>query len=171
MKENVFWDRRISKKEAVKILKDESDPRFVELAALLLSRTGASKEIFNNYLDKARFCRNWRRIKIKMRHNDWNDTRINFWDEVYRVVSRGIDKNELKTAEKQRSAVSSEAQEIGRIIKETRKNNGWSQKELAEKTGFSQQMISFIENGYLNISLSTLTKIAHALSLTLTLSP
>ena len=83
-------------KEAVEILKDESDPRFVELAALLLSRTGASKEVFNNYLDKARFCRNWRRIKIKMRHNDWNDARINFWDEVYRVVSMGIDKNELK---------------------------------------------------------------------------
>ena len=90
---------------------------------------------------------------------------------LYFNLLTDLDKNELKIAEKQRSAVSSEAQEIGRIIKETRNNNGWSQKELAEKTGFSQQMISFIENGYLNISLSTLTKIAHVLSLTLTLSP
>lgn len=59
----------------------------------------------------------------------------------------------------------SETKEIGERIKAARKNNGWTQKELAQKTNLSQQTISFIENGCTNITMKTFKKIADALNL------
>jgi len=61
--------------------------------------------------------------------------------------------------------IDSEAKEIGTKIRDARKSKGWTQKELAEKAGLSQQAISFIENGYSNISLMTFKKIAGVLGL------
>lgn len=155
----IFWDKKLSKEEIKAILKDDSGPRFIEYAALLLSRTNRPQMAFL-YLDKKKFCRNWRRIKRQMRTNKWNDTRIIFWDEVYRVEVQSIDKSELKSP-KERKVVTT----IGKGIKEARKKKGWTQKELAKQAGISQQIVSFVENNYVNISIRTLTKIVDALGL------
>ena len=96
MKENMFWDKNMSTKEIKSILRDESHTRFIDFASLLLSRTGKIREVFRDYLDKVTFCKNWRKIKKRMRSDKWNDPRISFCEEVYRVVLQKIDKNELR---------------------------------------------------------------------------
>ena len=166
MAANIFWDRKITKEEVQKILKDESNPRFVEYAALVLSREGRPKDVFDDYLTKMVFIKNWRKIKIRMRKDKWNDNRIAFWDEIYNFLSRGVDKKALK---EKRMPVAEEAKRIGEIIKQARKNKEWNQKDLAIKAGISQQSVSFAENGYLNISLMTLKSILDALNLKLSI--
>jgi len=91
MKENIFWDKKVNKEEVKKILKNESHKRFIYFASLLLSRTNDIKTIFSEYLDKVIFCNNWIKIKRQMRKDKWNNVKINFWDEVYKVAKKKVD--------------------------------------------------------------------------------
>lgn len=168
MPEDIFWDRRTTKEEALDVLKNDSDPKFVEYASLVLSRVGRPKEVFETYLSKMSFLKNWRKIKRRMRKDDWNDKRIIFWDEVYSVFSQDVDKRELK---EKREPVSEQARIIGGIIRDAREKKRLSQKELAQSADMSQQFVSFLENGYLNISLSTLKKVMDVLGLELSIMP
>jgi DNA-binding XRE family transcriptional regulator len=160
---SLFWDKKITVEEVKKILKDDSNSRFIEFAALLLSRTNDPRQVFANYISKILFCRNWRKIKTQMRKNKWSDNKIIFWDTIHGVVVKDIDKNELKA--KKTISVSQEIKPIGDKIREARKRVRWTQGELANKSKISQQTISLVENGYTNISLSVLKKIADALGL------
>ena len=162
MAADIFWDRKTTKQEAQDVLKNDSDPRFTEYASLVLSRVARPKEAFTTYLDKMLFLRNWRKIKRRMRNDRWNNSRVIFWDEVYSVLSQDVDKKQLK---EKREPVSEEAKRIGGIIKDARQKKQLNQKELAAAAGMSQQLVSFLENGYLNISLSTLKKVLDVLEL------
>ena len=51
---------------------------------------------------------------------------------------------------------------IGERIKKARKNKGWSQSELGQVLGVSQQMIAQFENSKRRPKLETLDKIAAA---------
>ncbi len=50
--------------------------------------------------------------------------------------------------------------EIGRIIKEARKEKGLTQKELGEKLGVSYQMIAQYESGHRKPKIETLKRIS-----------
>ena len=160
--ENVFWDKKMSQEEIKNILKDESNKEFISFAALLLSRTTDIKSVFLNYLDKITFCNNWRKIKRKMRKDKWNSPNINFWDEVYSVV---VEKDKIQIVHKREELKKPELGNLSDIIKKTRKEQGWTQKELAEKVGLSQQTISLMESGKFNFSVISLIKILSALKL------
>lgn len=162
MEDNIFWDKKISKDKLKQVLKDEQNPRFLKLAALLLSRTNLPKKVFRDYLDKTLFCKNWQKIKLVMRKNKWKDERIIFWDEIYKVLRKKIN---IEVSHKKRESISSEIKVIGELIRRTRKSKGLTQIELSKESGLSQQLISYIENGYLNISFETLTKIMKVLGL------
>jgi len=166
----IFWDRKMSQKDIVRILRDESGPRFAEIAALLLSRTNKPKEVFKDYLDTHVFCRNWRKIKRQMRTNRWNDEKIIFWDEVYKVVAQTVGKGTVQKKETRFLDIDPEIKEIIDVMKSARNKEGLTQGELGEKAGVSQQTISFVEKGYVNISIRTLKKIADALGLKITLT-
>ncbi|MBP6920760.1 MAG: helix-turn-helix transcriptional regulator [Candidatus Omnitrophica bacterium] len=92
-----------------------------------------------------------------------------FWDEVYRVVRQTIDKKELKTALERNLSVDPDIKNLCEQIREARKAKGLTQGDLARKAGLSQQSISFMEQGYVNISLRTLKKITDALGLKIVL--
>lgn len=162
MAADIFWDRKITRKKVQSILKDDSNPRFAEFASLVLSRVSKPKEVFDIYMDKMAFLKNWRKIKRAMRKDSWNNTRIIFWDEVYEVLSKDVDKKQLK---EKRTPASEEAKRIGSIIKDAREKKGLNQKELARTAGMTQQLVSFLENGYFNVSLSTLKKVLDVLGL------
>jgi ribosome-binding protein aMBF1 (putative translation factor) len=66
-------------------------------------------------------------------------------------------------------ALGSEYELVKTIIRE-RINRGWSQTQLAEAIGSRQPVISRLEQGNSNPSLSTLQKIAKALDLSLQVS-
>jgi len=161
----VFWDKNFNQDQVKKILNDETNPKFVEIAALFLSRNNKPSIVFSKYLDKVLFCNNWRKIKKQMRKNKWSDSRIVFWDEVYKVTLQGIDKEVLRPSKKRDIDIDPEIKIIGDEIRKARKNKGWTQIELAKMAKLSQQTISFVEKGYTNISVKTLKRIADAVGL------
>ncbi len=171
MEENtaIFWDKKINTDEAKDILKNEINPRFIELASLLLARTNEPKIVFSNYLSQEVFVRNWDKIKRRMRENRWNDTRIIFWGEIFRAVRKNSNFSRLRESRVRPLSVDPEIKIICDQIRDTRQKSGLTQIELAKKSGLSQQSISFVERGYVNISLRTLKKITSALNLKIVL--
>ncbi len=165
----IFWDKKINTEEAKNILKDEHNSRFIEFASLLLARSNNPKKIFADCLSKELFVKNWINIKRRMRDNKWNDSRIIFWDEIYKVVRKSIHIEGLREHKVRPLDIDPEIKIICDKIKDYRKKIGLTQIELAKKTGLSQQSISFMEQGYINISLRTLKKIADALNLKIVL--
>lgn len=159
---NLFWDRKITIDQVKDILKDPDHSQFIEVTALLLSRTNEIKKVFSEFLDKRVFCENWRRIKAKMRKNKWSDERIILWDEVYKVLSKDLG---IKESRKETTHRHFETYRVGKAIKEGRAKRGWNQKELARRAGVSQQLISFMERGSLNFSFETLMKVTSVLDL------
>ncbi|MGN6690550.1 MAG: helix-turn-helix domain-containing protein [Sphingopyxis sp.] len=55
---------------------------------------------------------------------------------------------------------------VGKNVERLRRAQGLTQEQLAEKSGFSQQYISGLENGQRNPTVVTLYEIATALSAT-----
>jgi len=164
-----FWDIKITKQELKKVLKDKSNPKFSSMAALLLSRSNNPSIVFKDYIDKIVFVSNWQKIKRKMRLDNWNDQRILFWDQIYKTLLETIDKDKIKRGTQRLKNTDVDMQRISAEIKDFRKKKGVTQVKLAEMSGLSQQTISFLERGYLNISLRTFKKIADALELSIEL--
>lgn len=57
---------------------------------------------------------------------------------------------------------------VGDRIKLLRESKGWLQRELAKAAGLPLRTVGRIERGDVDVRLSTLAKIAHALGVTLT---
>jgi DNA-binding XRE family transcriptional regulator len=155
-----LWDRNITDSDVKKILSDEDNDRFVEFAALLLSRKNTPKEIFELYLSQKQFVRNWNRIKRHMRKNAWNEPRIIFWQAVYEKLfeefkERGIAVRSVRKEEPFGELCKS----IGEKLRMYRQKMGLTQNELAQRLGISQQIISRIETGRNNMSVLTLNRI------------
>ena len=164
MRPEWLWDRNISVKEIQKILKNPKGERFAPIAALLLSRNNMPKEIFEQYLDKTIFVRQWARIKRQMRKNTWNDPRIIFWHAVYKKIVSGFKEKGISIRPtRQEEKIDELSREIARKIKMCRQDSGVTQSELAHKIGISQQIISRIEKGRNDMRLLTLEKIARGL--------
>ena len=100
-----------------------------------------------------------------MRQDRWSDDRIIFWDEVYKVASKGVDKSVLRRQDEKPAAINKELEELGENIRRARKHKGFTQHGLADKAGVSQQTISFVERGNINASFMTLKKLADILGL------
>lgn len=159
-----LWDRNISEGQAQKILSDDRQPKFVELAALLLARKNTPKEIFNVYLSKVAFTRNWPRIKRKMRQDKWTEPRIVFWQAVYQKLIETLRQKGIAIREEKKwQPKDALCDEIGSQIRELRKARGLTQSDLAKKLNVSQQVVSHIESGRGNMSLLTIKEIARAL--------
>lgn len=169
--ENIFWDKKFDIDEAKKILKDEKHPKFIYLASIVLLRTNDSKKVFSDYLNKIIFCRNWNKIKRRMRKDKWNDRNIDFWDEIYGVIKKSIDPRILKTSKTKEISMVPQIRKLGDILREARKKAKLTQKALAKKTKLSQQTISSLEKGYLNFSFETLTKMLEVLNLQISIGP
>jgi len=171
MNENILWDKKISTYEAKNILKDENNQKFIYLASTILSRTNDVKNVFSDYLDKILFCRNWNRIKNRMRKNRWNDRNIAFWDEIYKVIRKTIKPSLLKISKHGTEPIKPKVKKIGASLRDARKRAKLTQKELSAQTNLSQQTISALEKGRVNFSFETLIKILDTLNLQIALIP
>jgi len=169
MKENIYWDKSTKTEEIKRILRDDSHERFLEFASLLLARTSNVREVFSDYLDQVVFCKNWRKIKRKMRADRWTNHKIDFWSEVYRVALQKREMSENQFSYERDEFKNPVVRNIGVRIKEVRKRMGWTQRRLAKNIGLSQQTISLIEQGNYNCSFSSLLKIFSALHLSISL--
>lgn len=171
MKKDWLWDRKISNIEIKKIFKNPSHPKFIDLSSLLLSRKNTPEEIFKTYLNPLIFCQNWLKIKRRMREDKWNISRIEFWQAVYEKLIESYNKKGIVIKkEKPKKLTNNFFKEVGQEIKKIRKQKHLMQADLARKMHTSQQVISRIERGEENISLSTLKKIAARLSVQIQLN-
>ena len=170
MEQNIFWDKKLTQEAAAKILAVEDHERFSELAALLLSRTNDMKQVFSQFLTKEAFCRKWRQIKAEMRKNKWADERIDFWDQIHRTLYGQLG-DKISTEKKKKASAVPNLQDFSEVLRNERKKQGITQKELAQKTGFSQQVISYVERGRTDFSVSTLKKISEALDILIKIVP
>lgn len=57
--------------------------------------------------------------------------------------------------------------QFGNRVRELRKANGWTQEDLADRTGISVRSISSIENGVFSVTLENINKLAGAFGLKL----
>ena len=160
MKADWLWDRKISVSKAKGILKCENNSKFIEMAALLLSRKNIPKEVFGEFLDKEIFVKNWARIKRHMRRDQWNDPRVEFWQAIYEKLFEIYKKKGFVfRVEKSKDAVDLMCKQVGEGICRIRKNQKLTQRELEHQWGISLQIMSKIEKGRHNGSLLTMKKI------------
>lgn len=164
MKNNWLWDRKTTVAAAKKILTDPGNKDFVAMAGLLLARENDVQEVFKEYLDPRVFCQRWASIRRKMRQDKWTEPRIIFWQAIYERLAEKYRKQGV-VFRKESPAKGPICLEVGKKVRGIRHRQGLSQKEFAAKVGVSQQLISRIEKGGENISLSTLANIARAMKM------
>lgn len=166
MKKDWLWDKDITEDELKEILANKNNPRFISLVALLLSRKNSAQEVFKEYIKREDFLIRWHSIKRQMRKNSWNDPRIEYWQAIYDTVKKISKPAKLKEPEFEELPFAL-PKEIAEKIRRVREKSGLTQKNLADKLGISQQIISRIESGKHNISLETLDKICKKLGVPL----
>lgn len=163
MKNNWLWDIKVTDIEAKSILKNPVHKDFLRFTALLLARNNQPKQVFREFLSPLLFCEHWHTIKRKMREDKWSEPRIIFWQAIYEQVKEKYKKKGIIFKKQILPTKNILCKEIGEKVSAIRHEQNLSQKELAAKIGISQQLISRIEKGRENVSLSTLDNIAHAL--------
>ena len=169
MKKDWLWDRNLSISQAKQILKNPKHKKFNLLASLLLTRKNDPKEVFKEYIDSLLFCKYWTAIKKRMRKDKWTEPRIVFWQAIYEKLMDRYRKQGISFRKEIPVAKSVICKMVGKQIRDARKELKLSQKELAEKMGISQQLISRIEKGRENVSLITLRNISDALGRKITI--
>lgn len=154
------WDVRRSDEEIRQILKNPEHPSFIHYASLLLSRINAPKEVFGGYLGKRDFCVEWPKIKQRMRKDQWDQGRIQFWQEIYRHLKEDLKAKGIVLRRPSRPPVRGSLRaRVGKRIREIRHAKKITQADMARGAGLTQQFVSKIEQGTENVSLDTLERI------------
>ena len=164
MKTNWLWDKDVTEQQVKAILADPKDPKFIAYAALLLSRTNSAKDVFRDFLSRENFFVSWTKIKRHMRKDSWNDPRIEYWQAIYETLAAQFKEKGVSIRPPKEKTIRDEScQKVGNEIKDGREELDWTQKDLAQRLGISQQIISRIESGRGNMSILTLKKISQVL--------
>lgn len=74
----------------------------------------------------------------------------------YRIINENFD---LKTANEKSGGFTNTAVLIGGLCRKERRENGYTLKELSEKTGVSVAKLTYVEQCEKNISLKTICKL------------
>jgi DNA-binding XRE family transcriptional regulator len=164
-----LWDRKISLRQARQVLREPANDNFLSLAGLLLARKNTPQEVFRHYLRPQDFLLNWRRIKIEMRKDNWNNPRIAYWQAVYDKLRVKYKKkiSSLGRAAEAAKARNEFSRKIGERLRAVRRQKGLTQSEVAKRLKVTQQLISRVEKGGENISLRTLQNIVNGLGASL----
>jgi len=169
LKNDWLWDRKITINQARDILKNPANSHFLSISAALLARKNTPKEEFKHHLKPLLFVENWQSIKRQMRKDEWSTPRIIYWQAMYEMLKEKYEKKGVNFKKDVPAATKQDifCKTIADKIKAVRKAKGLTQSGLADKLKISQQVISRIENGGENISLSTFKKVADALGATI----
>lgn len=168
MKTNWLWDSQRSLNEAKDILKNPDHELFDYYAELLFSRVNDPKEAFE-CMRKEDFLTHWSGIKRRMRKDAWLKTRVIFWQTMYDYLLKDFKKKGFEIRSPKKTPISEERALFGQMIKDLRKEKGWTQKQLADALESKQQFVSALERGYENPSMDTISRVAHALGRTVQL--
>ena len=163
MKSAWLWDSRYNERQAGRILMNPKDPRFPLIAEKLISRISPAKKAFE-FIDKETFCRNWMRIKKRMKKDSWLQDKVLFWQTVYENILAEFREKGIKIREAQPRVTNKIQKSISEQIKGLRLKENIAQRDMARKMGVIQQYVSKLETGRENYSVQTLQQIARALN-------
>jgi ribosome-binding protein aMBF1 (putative translation factor) len=124
-----------------------------------LSRCDNPRELFS-ILSKGEFVKSWPKIKDYWRRTGKSPDFRNWWQTIYEELARGSG-----VKNKRMGKPSAMFLKIGKLIRETRIQKGWTQDELALRVGMRQPDISKIEEGRKNITLGTLSSLIQVLEI------
>jgi len=154
------WDVGRSDEEIRQVLKNPKHPSFLYYASLLLARTNVPKEVFGEYLGVKDFCVQWQKIKRRMRKDQLNLDRIQFWEAIYHHLKKGLKADGVVLRQPSRlPRQDSLRARVGKRVREIRLSRKITQAGLARGAGLTQQFVSKIEKGTENVSLDTLERI------------
>ncbi len=150
-----FWNlNEAALKETTSILKNPSHPKYPQRVVAILSRTNNPKEVFR-FINRKQFVDSWPKIRKHWAKVGGSEDFRAWWETVYEEIADRAGK--IPSADVTLAAV-------GAIIRDKRIERGWSQNDLAIKTGVDQPYISRIEKG-VHLEVRTLIKICRALGI------
>lgn len=160
-----IWNRPgLDEQKLKQVLSDPESAMFEEYAAELLEST-MDADTVKKYLSLEDLAKHYKDIKKKFSRSQSGNTSLNrqHWDKTVKIIKDelGIEGDEDDGSEDE--TVSSMAQNIGRRLRNIRKEKGLSQEEMAEKIGCTRQTISSFERGQREISLERINRYAQAL--------
>jgi len=160
---NWLWDVRKNEDEAKVFIQDPDNPRFLNYVTRLLSRNNDLGYVFS-ILDKQHFCEYWPLIQDRINKTGWfSPYKSDFWQPVYEKTLKELKKNGIHIHEFPNISAPKYKFDLARQIRKARIERGLSQKELAEYLRVTQQYISRVETGRVNMSIDAIYAIANFL--------
>jgi DNA-binding Xre family transcriptional regulator len=156
-----FWDLNdAALRETGRILKQPGHPEFSRRMVRFLSRCQAPKELFS-VITRKQFIEAWPRVRRYWTRVDRESDFRDWWQTIYERMAAG-ERGKMSGPKGGSPAV---FHKIGAEIRDARVRKGFSQSELALRTGIKQPDISKIEEGRKNITLGTLYRICAVLGM------
>ena len=149
-----LWDHpQTDEKRAKRILQDENHKLFFIYAALLLSRNDDTNYVFS-MLDKRLFCKYWPVFRNEVNKGGWFDQHKEvFWKPIYERTIPELKKQGVRIHEFPDQPISEHRFNVALKLRKIREERGLTQKDAAQYLRVSQQYISKLENGQINISI------------------
>ena len=155
-----FWElnERAIRETENKILKNPQNPEFIPKMFTLLSRCDEPDDVFSA-VSKKHFTDSWPNIRRWWKKRGTATDFLFWWETIYeQLLQKEIKKSPSGSPIKL-------LKDIGKIIRKERIEKGWSQAELAKRTGLKQSDISKIERGITNITIVTLNRFCKILNI------
>jgi DNA-binding XRE family transcriptional regulator len=156
-----FWDLNATAlKETKQALQDPGHPLFLKRMVTLLSRLDKPNDLFL-ILPKKEFLVAWPRIRSYWIKKDRRSEQRSWWEALCEQLSDHPEKAGTTSLRGQSVFLHS----FGGVIKEARIKMGLSQQQLSHQTGIHQPALSKIEDGRMNMTLFTLTRLCRTLNI------
>ena len=156
---NWYWDLGMPFEKIRDILTDEQNPKFPRVAARLLARVDDPEQVFS-LIKPLAFCRRFYAIQQEVNKDEWTKERGAFWRATYERYSREFQRSGVRLRQRQLREPDPFIDELAGKLRECREALHFSQGQLAEMLGCSQQFVSGIEQGREKITIDYLRRFA-----------
>lgn len=158
-RENWYWDLGMPFEKIRKILTDERNPKFPRVAARLLARVDDPEQVFS-LIKPLAFCRRFYAIQQEVNKDEWTKEKGAFWRATYERYSREFQRSGVRLRQRQAREPDPFIDELAGKLRESREALNFSQGQVAEMLGCSQQFVSGIEQGREKITIDYLRRFA-----------
>lgn len=159
-RENWYWDLGMSVEKIQSILADEQNPKFPRVAARLLARVDDPEQVFSLITPLA-FCRRFYAIQQEVNKDEWTKEKGAFWRATYERYSREFQRSGVRLRQRQPRELDPFMDGLAGKLREYREALNFSQGQVAELLGCSQQFVSGIEQGREKITIEYLRRFAN----------
>ncbi|GEM_PF-1374677 len=159
-RENWYWDLGMPFEKIREILTDEQNPKFPRIAARLLARVDDPEQVFS-LIKPLAFCRRFYAIQQEVNKDEWTKEKGAFWRATYERYSREFQHSGVRLRQRQPREPDPFIDELAGKLRECREALNFSQGQVAEMLGCSQQFISGIEQGREKITIDYLRRFAN----------